>query len=196
MNTKGPFSGKGTPKQIVYATYLAAKKDGVDIARLNKTQLKVFMQKSRIGVDCSGFVFHLANCFQKEIGQGSIVEKLLGKTSFPDWRAAWRVNADMLTSPKHTVEVPLDQVQVGDIIRNRAGKHLLFIIEANNETLTYAHSSKGSTKQDGVHLAKIVIKNWQKGLEYQLWQEQTLDGENYGKICFDPKQGDSIKRIV
>lgn len=194
-NIKGPFSGKGTPKQIVYATKLLARKQRVNLQKLTYKQILNFMKKNRIGVDCSGLVFHLANCFDKETGGTGIANKLLENNKLPSWRAAWRVNANRLTDPEYTTEVSLANVRVGDMIRVMGGKHVFFVVEVVKNTIVYVHSSFLSTKESGVHLSKIKIINRQKDLSYQQWYEKTLDGKNYGKQHFNKNAGDSIRRF-
>ncbi|EKD58117.1 MAG: hypothetical protein ACD_57C00026G0003 [uncultured bacterium] len=92
-------------------------------------------------------------------------------------------------------KINLKDIGVGDLIRNRGGRHVLFVVESNNNSLTYVHSSTMLTKETGVHLGTIKIVDWEKGLEGQIWLEKTSDGENFGKKYFNPSNGDSIKRF-
>lgn len=195
-NIKGPFSGKGTPKQIVYATKLIASNQNMNLENITKEKLRKFMEKNRIGIDCSGFVFHLANYLDKENGGTGLANKLLKNNHLPSWRAAWRINADLLTSSKYTKEISLENVQSGDLIRVRGGHHVLFVVKVKGGLIIYAHSSAKTTVKEGVHLSKIEIIKPHKGLKYQNWYEQSSDGKNYSQKYFNPQDGDSIRRFI
>src|SRR3989344_9014099 len=57
-NIRGPYSGKGTPGQMIRSAYLAAKREGVEITKLQSYQVTELLRRNRIGVDCSGFAYH------------------------------------------------------------------------------------------------------------------------------------------
>jgi len=190
---KGPFSGKGTPGQIVMTSYKAAKKLKINLDILSARELRSFLKNNRIGIDCSGFVFHLLNKFDKEKGGDGIVKRYLGSVDIPDWRAAWKVNAEMLTNSDLTRKVKTKEIKPGDIIRLLGGKHIAFTVNVDKQSITYAHCSN-YTKVRGCHLGKILLKDWERGLEYQEWKELTKDGKKYKNVTFYPNLGDSIRR--
>ena len=191
---RGPFSGKGTPRQIVSASYKKAKKFKIDLDGLNRRELKKFMEDNRIGLDCSGFVFHLLNMFDKEKGGNGISNKYLKNTKIPSWRASWKINAEKLSSGEFTRKIRMKDAMPGDIIRLLAGKHIAFFVEVGKNSITYAHCSN-YTKIQGCHLGKILIKDWKKNLEYQDWTELTGDESQYKDITYFPNLGDSIMRL-
>jgi len=193
---RGPYSGKGTPKQIVRAALVRARKKNVQLGKLAKKELRAFLRQNRIGVDCSGLVFNLANSLDRERGGQGIAPRIFNRNKFPDWNPAWRASAEKLTNDKVAKKINLKDIGVGDLIRNRGGRHVLFVVESNNNSLTYVHSSTMLTKETGVHLGTIKIVDWEKGLEGQIWLEKTSDGENFGKKYFNPSNGDSIKRFI
>lgn len=190
---KGPFSGKGTPGQIVFSSYRRARKLGIELDKLNKQQLVKFLKNNRIGVDCSGFVFHLLNSFDKENGGVGIANKYLSNGRVVSWRVAWRVNADTLSSEYFTREIQTEKVRPGDIIRLYKGKHVMFVTTVGRNFIVYSHCSD-FTLDRGCHLGKIWIKDWKKGLEYQQWEELAGDNQNYKELAYFPKAGDSIRR--
>ncbi|MFH1547476.1 MAG: hypothetical protein ABIC57_03245 [bacterium] len=190
---RGPFSGKGTPRQIVSVSYKRARRLNVNLDSFNKLKLRKFLEDNRIGVDCSGFVFHLLNTFDKENGGDGVTNKYLKKVKTPDWRACWKVNADTLTSKGFTRKIQMKEIKPGDMIRLLKGKHIAFVIEVNDSSVVYAHCSN-FTKKTGCHLEKILIKDWKRGLEYQDWQELFESGEIYRDVTYFPDLGDSIVR--
>jgi hypothetical protein len=192
---KGPFSGKGTPRQIVSVAYRRAKALKINLDSLNKEELIVFLMDNRIGVDCSGFVFHLLNSLDKEKGGDGISRKYLKNIEIPGWRASWRVSADMLSSEEFTRKIKLEDIRPGDMIRLLKGKHVAFVVEVNTDSIVYAHSSTFTMKR-GCHLGKILIKNRDKELENQSWEELSMNGKNYKDFAFFPDSGDSVVRQV
>src|SRR3989344_6014914 len=165
------------------------------INKLSRRQILIFLRQNRIGVDCSGFVYNLANYLDKEKGGEGLARKLFNKKIFPRWNPAWRTSVQILTSNAKTREIKLSDIRVGDLIRLTSGRHVLFVIDVTGKYITYAHSSKFLTKKSGVHLGKIKVTDRLKGLEDQLWLEKTPKGESFGKKYFDPSQGDSLRRF-
>lgn len=96
LNIKGPFSGKGTPGQIIHSTKRRANNLNVSLEKMDAASLVNFMNQNKIGIDCSGFVFHLENSLDQETGGKGIASKLLENNNLPSWRAAWRINANKL----------------------------------------------------------------------------------------------------
>jgi len=193
---RGPYSGKGTPSQIKHAASLRASKLGIDLTRLSQSGLLTFLKQNRIGIDCSGLVYNLVDCFDKEKGGQGVAPRLFGSLDFPDWNPAWRANADKLTSHQVTRKVELTNVHVGDLIRLQNGKHVLFVVDKTSGSLSYVHSSRLLTKVTGVHLGKITIIDWGKGLEVQNWLEATPNGASFGQKYFNPVVGDSLRRFT
>jgi len=190
---KGPFSGKGTPNQIKASIRRRLTKYNLKLESFNKDSLKKFLEANRIGIDCSGFVYHLLNQLNKEKGGREISSIYLKDNKVPAWRASWRVNADMLTSNKFTKKIRLYFVQPGDLIRLLGGKHVAIVVKVEKNFIIYAHCSN-YTKVKGCHLGKIIIKDWFKNLEDQVWLEETENGESYKTNSYFPNLGDSLRR--
>jgi hypothetical protein len=190
---RGPYSGKGTPKQLVAASYRRARKLGINLDKLSKSRLKKFLEENMIGIDCSGFVFHLMNMFDKENGGDGITKKYLGYVRLPGWRASWKVNSSTLSSSTFTRKIKLKDINPGDIIRLFAGKHIAFVVRVNKNSVTYTHCSNYS-RVKGCHLDRIIIKDWSKDLQFQDWKELTRKGNKYRDVTYFPNRGDSIRR--
>jgi len=193
----GPFKGKGTPRQITLATIKAAREHRLDLSKLSTSDIRKFMEHHRVGVDCSGFVYHLADAFDREKGGLGICEKVKGV------RGSWvrRVNAFCLTNDVNSVEIKkVKEIRVGDLIRFNAGKHIALVLRVKKDPqdlpkeVTYAHSGRLSAIT-GVHTARFEVKNAQAGLDEQKWFEKTRKGYDFMKASFSQKEGDGLRRL-
>ncbi len=123
------LGGKGNWKDIQKETQKLAKQENIDLKRLTPKQIYNFQKKHKIGIDCSGLVSQLLNFY----GQ------LLGKKVDLNPR---RTSADMLTSSPLSKKIDdLNNIQTGDMIRQKNGHHVLFIIEKTNKTISFVDSS-------------------------------------------------------
>jgi uncharacterized Fe-S cluster-containing radical SAM superfamily protein len=191
----GPTGGKGRPEDIVKAANEIARKAGIDLNLLSAEEIVHFLKSQKIGVDCSGFAFWLLDALDKEKGGDGLVNDLPVTGRFP----ASLASVKLLTSEKIAFPVSLKEVQVGDLIRLRHGRHVAVVYglekEGSLRQLEYVHSSSW-TQTKGVHLAAIEIANENKGLEDQVWKEIDRNGNNYGQAEFFPEMGDSLYRLL
>jgi len=193
----GPYKGKGTPLQITRATNKAAKDYKVDLNQLTPAEIRKFMEHHRIGVDCSGFVFHMADALDRERGGQGIWKKVEGVRG----KGVNRVNAFCLTNKKNSLTIrKVGQIQVGDFIRFNGGRHIAIVTRIKREKkgppieVTYAHSGRLSSIT-GVHLAKFLVEDPEKDLNKQNWFEKTRKGYDFLATSFSEKEGDGIKRL-
>lgn len=193
----GPFKGKGTPSQVTLATVNAAEKTKTDLRKLSSDEIRKFMEHHRIGVDCSGFVYHLADAFDKEKGGEGIVGKITGV------RGSWarRVNAYCLTNVKNSIQIEkVKDLQLGDFIRFEGGKHIAIILRIRRnekgipQEVFYAHSARLSAVT-GVHLARFMVVNPGKGLDKQKFLEKTRRSYNYFSLAYKKTNADGIRRL-
>ncbi len=92
----------------------------------------------------------------------------------------------------------INELQVGDMIRLRAGRHIAVVLEIAREAgsvkeIRYGHSSE-LTENPGVHSGIIRVGDPSLGLEEQDWQEKTRGGENY-RQKFRPDLGDGVFKL-
>lgn len=115
------FVGKGSVKEIALETVHLANLQNIKLLDFTSVQIYNFQKKNHLGIDCSGLACHLLNFYF-----GTTLD--VRKTS-----------ANMLTS------APLSQlvtdIKTGDLIRQKDGKHVLFVIEKTNNNVLYVHSS-------------------------------------------------------
>jgi len=167
---QGPFGGKGTPNEIKKATLEKAKTLGVNPSEMPPSEIKKFMKENRIGVDCSGFVFHILNFIKP--GFWKTLKMAPGRSPNP----ARRFNAAALSSPDNSIKVgKTKDVRVGDLIPVSAEgdggiDHILIVVGVSHDHLVYAHSSSRTTIK-GPHLGKMMITKPMGNLRDQQWQE-------------------------
>jgi hypothetical protein len=191
ITKEGVLGGKGNWQEILEATKKISKEKNVDISNFSPKDLYNFQKKHRIGIDCSGLVFHILDAFDKYNGQDGILTKVIGTDNKYGVR---RVSVKMLTSPINSIQInDYDQIKTADLIRIDEGRHLLFIIEKNKNVISYVHSSD-RTQIRGVHYGQIEIIEPQKPLNFQKWSEFTLDNKSYDQLIY-PEKGDGIYRL-
>lgn len=123
------FGAKGHWKDIEKETKRLAKENKIDLNKLSPQRLYNFQKKHKIGIDCSGLATQLLIFY----GQ------ILGKKISLNPR---KTSADMLTSETLSTKIDdIDNVQTGDLIRQKNGHHVLFVIEKKGKTIDYIDSS-------------------------------------------------------
>lgn len=123
------LGGKGNWKDIQKETQKLAKQEKIDLKKLTPKQVYNFQKKHKIGVDCSGLVSQLLNFY------GRLLDKKVDLNPR-------RTSADMLTSSPLSKKIDdLNSIQTGDMIRQKNGHHVLFIIEKTGKTISYVDSS-------------------------------------------------------
>lgn len=116
--------GKGSAKEIALKTIEFANKKNIKLIDLTPQQIYNLQKKNKIGIDCSGLACHLLNFFfDKNI----------------DVR---RTSANMLTSPPLSRRIDVHDIQSADLVRQKKGHHVLFVIEKINNTVIYVDSSR------------------------------------------------------
>lgn len=151
----GPFGGKGTPEEILKATFAAAKKEKADLEKLDSGEIYLLMKRNRIGLDCSGFAFQILDFLDRERGGDGISDDVVGV----DGGGIRKTNAEALTNDFNTVPVgETEEIKIGDLMRFSEGKHVAVVVGVRENEITYAHIS-GFTRIEGPHLVKIKVAN-------------------------------------
>lgn len=199
--------GKAPIQAIIEEFKQKLAQDQQQNSHLSANKIKLKMQSYGIGIDCSGFAYHLLNPLVtsrtgKDLSHflvrfpgilGILDIKIFNKKRYQ------KISATQLTNSSNTNRVNLiSDIQVGDIIRmtheGYEGKHPLVIVQVSPKFLVYAHSSE-YVEINGAHFGKIKIIDNAKGLEKQKWLEKTITGKNYGINAFRIDSGDSIRRL-
>lgn len=148
----GPeFQGKSSPETLTKTTKKLAKKQNFDLEKATAEEIRNFMVKNKLGIDCSGYIYRMLNYLIQEV-RGKNLEGF----GLPH---VGRTNIAKLTSDEFGAPVyDLTDSKPGDIIRlNSKGDilHGVLIIENDDNVITYAHSS-GITNPSGVHTGQII----------------------------------------
>jgi hypothetical protein len=122
--------GKGTAKEIALKTIELANEKNIKLIELSSQQIYNFQKKNHLGIDCSGLVCHLLN-------RGLDVRK---------------TSANMLTSSPLAKEISVSKAKEGDLIRQKNGQHVLYILEKDGDIIHYIDSSREGR---GVRLGQL-----------------------------------------
>ncbi len=184
--------GKGTPQEIEEEVNIFAKLRNFNLKKTSENEIREFMQKEGIGVDCSGLVAHILDTWVKSEKKGNLrTNVVFPKMSFLKriiiaLRPIENINADLLTNKFNSIPVELENVQIGDLIRLKGierGHHIAIITNVNEKEIEYIHSTKHYGQDNGIKRGKIKIVNKKKDLEHQKWLEKDKDG-----VCWTLKQ--------
>lgn len=184
----GVHIGKGQPEDIGQEMQIIAMKQHIKLSVQSSEDITALMVDNNIGIDCSGFVYHVLNAERggalksnMKFPKGNVLRKLIGKL-----RTAENVNVKVLTDEKNSTEVALTDVTPGDlIVMMETGEkhdldHVLLIekVEYNeHDTPTkihYVHSLRWNTDgkySHGIKRGVIEIADAFKGLLEQTWTE-------------------------
>lgn len=206
--------GKGTPQEIAEEAEIMARREGVDLTKLDDIAITRFLVDHNLGIDCSGFVYHVLKplffrapehtSFLKY--KGSPLRKLIAFIR-PVENASVRVFAD----PKNSSIFSTAQVRVGDIIVRLSPKsdpkiidHMMIVeaVERNEAalplTIFYIHSvawqSDGMYKH-GVRRGSIRITNLHGSLIEQEWTEQGKSGDENETFVKARAAGATLHRL-
>lgn len=194
---RGPLDGKGRPEEIELESARIAQGRDMDFHTSTPEEIIAFLYRNKIGVDCSGLAYQILDSFNQS-GLGRSLDTYITPTpgGNPFNQKRFRTNADYLTNASNSRPVSsIAEIQAGDLIRLDGGRHVTVILELQENTLTYIHSTREYTQMSGVHFGQIKITDTSKSLELQDWQEITNDDQTLGKQYFHPSQGDGVFRL-
>lgn len=120
---EGFLGGKGNCRQIATETIKLAQKQKIDLTQLNNQEFYNFQKKNHIGIDCSGLACQLLNFY------------------FNSDLNPRKTSADMLTSTPISKEIKPSEIKTGDLVRQKNGHHVLFIIDKQENIINYVDSS-------------------------------------------------------
>ncbi|MEW6610318.1 MAG: hypothetical protein AB1352_01655 [Patescibacteria group bacterium] len=176
-------SGKGSPEEIIEEVRMRALQLRLDFGRLTAEEMRKFMIKENIGIDCSGLVAHaLDPCVREKTGKslGNVLARgvnSLKRKLLLRFRPFSNIDVSILTAPTQSAAVSLADIAPGDLIRTRGGKHVLLVekTERNDANIltafTFVHSTGRFFDLDsGFRREKIVITNPTADLADQEWQ--------------------------
>lgn len=187
--------GKGTPKEIEEEAVVAALKSKINLDSLTPEEAKKLLVEKKLGVDCSGFAYHLLDALVRAEKNKKLREVLiLPKSKNPlrnlikKIRTIENTSVKVLADEKNSKTISLSEVQPGDMITmigtGYTGiiDHILVITDIQkdadqNPILTYTHSLQWSSDgrfDHGVRTGTIKIINVQQPLIHQEWTEKGI----------------------
>lgn len=192
VKIRGFSNGKGSASEI--RQELTKQIDRLSIApeHLTSEYIRKLAKRNRIGIDCSGFVYRVITV---------LIHLGYTNTSYtsPDQifsGGITKTNARRLTSKEFCIRIDkVKDIQLGDLIRLRGGRHVAIVMRKDSEKIVYAHSSNLSTKIKGVHVSQIEITDQKESLAFQHWLERSNNGEDFGKKFFQESEGDGVFRL-
>lgn len=183
--------GKGTPQEIIDETKIFALKQKINLVELDTLTLKKFLIENNLGIDCSGFVYHLLTTEYGKINffypqAKNFFRKLLIKL-----RPAENTDVSVFNHPKNSKEILLKNLEATNFIVSLEGgtnhnhNHIIFIesIEKDKnipKTINYIHSFRWPSDgqyNHGVRRGKIEIIDENKGILEQKWIENEKTGD-------------------
>ncbi len=176
--------GKSSPEVILQQLKEDAKKEGLELSTASLEEIKQFMIKNNLGIDCSGFTYRILD---------HLIHNIKGKSltdfGFPH---VGRTNVKMLTSEEFTIPIEhLHDIRPGDLIKVRSSEkipHCLIVLEVKPKQIIYAHSNEDKLYY-GIHQNQIIITDPKNSIEKQGWKE------NYLIDDWRPDLGDGVKRL-
>ena len=185
------LSGKGSPDEIITEALVVGKLRHVDFSAMSDEEIRNFLRKEHIGIDCSGYVYHLLNVWVYDQYHKPLHSIL--KYPYKGFinriavflRPAMNTSVAVLTDPKNASRIKLKDAKPGDLIRMPAltsGDHVALIIKTTYDKagqlkqITFTQSSQQFGQDHGVRVDTIDIIDNTKGLEDQKWNDLDKDG--------------------
>lgn len=188
------MAGKGDPDEIELETTIWAKVKGFDLFAATPDEIRKFMLKMHIGIECSGFVSNVLDKYLFSTRKKHLINYL----QFTDqsFRARLRrflrpienINANTLTSELNCKKITnLNDIRPGDLIRSKGKQsnshHVGLITDVDKEDgviirFGYVNSNENYEDENGVRYGEVVITNPNGELKDQQWND-IMNGRNY-----------------
>lgn len=117
------YIGKGSPEDILEEAQSLAMKNRVDLRTFNQESLKKFLVENNLGIECSGFAYHVLDAESRARGFGPLEKHIsfinckgiFGKIRC-SIRPAENCDVSTLASNENSRTIATDDVQPGDMI--------------------------------------------------------------------------------
>ena len=180
----GWYQGKGTPKEITFATTTLSEKMGLSLRNASPEVIRQFMKLYGLGIDCSGFIYQTLSYAFSKIGKLQQFNDSLSWEN-PKFQTTYRAGVFVFAGEASKVIMP-QNVSSLDIICFKKGNdeygHIALVVRQNGEFMIT--QSEVSVVPDGVNLSNFsadrekphfgfkpeIGKSWQ-----QLYKEGTLE---------------------
>ena len=205
--------GKGSPEEIAEEAEILAVRDRASIKNMTPETLKKFLIDENLGIDCSGFAYHVLDAeSQARIGKKlrSILKQPRGSARKIVYlfRPAENSGVSIISHEKNSVEIKIEDIRPGDFISiigtgiDRKYNHMVVvenIAKAGDSTkITYIHSyawPEDGTYGHGVRRGTIDIKAGRNILD-GVWTEKEKTGNaNFTLTSARNAQTVSLRRL-
>lgn len=210
--------GKGTPEEVVEEAKMFALRERRDLDSFSEEQLQQFLVEHNLGLDCSGFAYHVLDTELAARKKKSLKSTLRFATLnnpirkfLARLRSVENTNVSLLAHSANSTPVTLQDIQPGDMIVILASKkfsnpnHILIVhevVEENGNPLTiqYTHSFQWPSEgkfNHGVRQGTITITDATKPLLEQTWTERGESGEkNYTLKLAQDAEHVELRRLL
>jgi hypothetical protein len=184
--------GKGTPKEICDEAQIASLHRNVSIRKASPDELKHFLVDVGLGIDCSGFAFHVLNAESKARGLGAlfphlVLKKGIIRRTLARLRPASNVGVGIFSMDENSMPVEYADIEAGDFFSiigsglDHTYNHIMVITKVNGNTLSYSHSyawpSDGKYGH-GIKNGIVTIIDPTKPITDQQWNENGTTGQS------------------
>ena len=179
--------GKGTAAALERETLRLARKYNFDVTVATPEEIREFMIRHQLGIDCSGLVAWASHALVRQVAGRSLWRDIqfeghpLRNILVRRLRPVENISARVLTDKRNALTISdLRKVQPGDIIRTLNGNHVLLITEIGYDGrddpmyFRYINSTEYNGVKHGVRYGLITISKPGGHILQQKW----LDGEN------------------
>lgn len=209
-------TGKGDPIEIENEIFEISHRKKIDYKSLGGVEIKKLLVENNIGIECSGFAYHVLNEKFKIKDKGEMksqikfpyVKGVIGKIRTMI-RPVENIDVKTFAHDENSSVVELDHARVGDIITMTKGAgagvrdHILIINQIELEdnlpkTLYYVHAVAWPTDGEygtGIHKGKIEITNLKKSILEQDWEELEKTGEENYTFARAKKSVTELRRL-
>jgi hypothetical protein len=189
--------GKGTPSDIEQEALIFALKERIDLNSLTEEQARMFLVNHHLGIDCSGYAYHILDAEVKEKTNSSLrksihlpfVKNPL-KRLFSRLQLVKHIGVKTLAHDSNSKRVSLNDIQAGDMlvfleVNNDTDHHHLLLVEkieiTNGQTVIfYIHTMQWQADgnyRHGVKHGSIRVDKPEEPLLAQTWEEAGFIGE-------------------
>lgn len=182
------FTGKGSVADILEEVALLEKKRKINLSELSADEIKKFLVDNGIGIDCSGFVYHILDSELRAIHKKKLSSHL-SFTLLPNFlrrilaklRPAQNASVSIITQEKNSSKIKLKEIKPGDmIIMLKSGQkydrdHILLIDKVNYNPADCRISAAEDKKPKSLNYVHSFV--WNKDGKYN-------GGVKQGKIIF------------
>lgn len=148
--------GKSDPLELKNNVIQLVKEKQLDINQMSCEQILNFMIENKLGIDCSGFSYHIINYLLKKVKQTNLQEIGFPKASL--------ANVRCFLSRKLTYKISsYKQLQPGDLViqikgSNIGEQHMLIVLKKYKHKIVLIHSSYYN-KPTGIGILELSQKN-------------------------------------